>query len=217
MACVDTKPYHSGAYYYENNQTQKIEHKTIMKKITILLLLCVLVSCGKKQDSGNSTSDNKSTTSGSNTETKSNPNEPQKDSKVSNSPYVGTYTGGFQASKFDDTKDYVFENRITISIDSLSGEMIYGHSVVAGNNRPFKGTFKMDGNTCNAEVSEPGDDKYDGKFNITINPEATLMEGLWKANDKKLEVSERTFTLDRKQFKYEAAANLPDDIKFAEL
>ncbi len=189
-----------------------------MKKISILLLLCLIISCGKKQDTGNSTNDSKSTTAGNNTsETKTNPDESKKDSKVTDSPVIGTYTGGFQASVYDKTKDYVYENRITISVDSLIGDMLFGHSVVAGNNRTFKGTFKLDGKLYKAETAEPGDDKYDGKFSFTVDPATGMLDGTWKSNDKKLDVTERTYTLNKKQFKYDAAANLPEDVKWAEL
>ncbi len=189
-----------------------------MKHIAIFLLLCLLIACGKKQVSDNSTGDNKKNSSAdSNIVTKPNGESQKQDSKVSDSPAYGTYTGGFEALVYDESKDYVYENRITISIDSLNGDLIYGHSVVAGNNRPFKGSYKNEGKTIKAEVTEPGDDKYDGKFTFTIDPAAGKLEGTWKANDKKLDVTERKYSLDRKQFKYEATNSLPEDVKWAGL
>lgn len=189
-----------------------------MKKISILLLLCFVMSCGKKQDSGNSTIDNKNTTSGNNTtETKTNSDEPKKDSKVNNSSVIGTYTGGFEAIVYDKTKDYVYENRITIFIDSLTADMLHGHSVVAGNNRPFKGNFKIDGKQYKAEVTEPGDDKYDGMFKFSIDPENNKLEGIWKANNKNLPVSERKYNLTKKNFYYDPKHELPEDVQWAEL
>ncbi len=194
-----------------------------MKKISILLLLCFVMSCGKKQDSGNSTIDNKNTTSGNNTtETKTNSDEPKKDSKVNNSSVIGTYTGGFEAIVYDKTKDYVYENRITIFIDSLSADMMYGHSVVAGNNRPFKGKFTKEGTNFKADVSEPGDDKYDGKFSYIVliddaNTNEIFMKGTWKANDKNLPVSERKYNLEKKEFSYDPQHGLPENVQWAEL
>lgn len=191
-----------------------------MKKIIILplLILCFAFSCGKKQDSGNSTGDNRSRTPGDSVSISKPTGESKKeDSKISDSPAIGTYTGGFEALVYDETKDYVYENRITISVDSLIGDMLYGHSVVAGNNRPFKGTFKNEGKTIRAEVAEPGDDKYDGNFSFIIDPAAGKIEGTWKANDRKLDVSERKYSLAKKQFKYDASNNLPDDVKWAAL
>ncbi len=194
-----------------------------MKLIPIFLLLCLFISCGKKQDTGNSTNDNKNTTSDNNTsDVKSNSDEPKKDTKVNNSPLIGTYTGGFEAIVYDRTKDYVYENRITIFIDSSSGDMLFGHSVVAGNNRPFKGKYTKEGTNFKADVSEPGDDKYDGKFSFIVLIEEAktneiYMEGTWKANDKKLYVTERKYNLLKKEFSYDPQNELPENIKWAEL
>ena len=189
-----------------------------MKHLTIFFLLCLLIACGKKQESGNSTGDNKKNSSGdSTTVTKPSGESQKQESKVSDSPAFGTYTGGFEALVYDETKDYVYENRITISVDSLSGDMLYGHSVVAGNNRPFKGPYKIEGKIYKAEVTEPGDDKYDGKFVFNVDPAAGKLDGTWKANDKKLDVSERKYSLEKKKFKYEASNNLPEDVQWAAL
>lgn len=189
-----------------------------MKKILLMLLLCLFFSCGKKQDSGNTSngdSDHSSIDSSDVTEPTGESNK--QNAKVSDSPLIGTYTGGFEATVYDETKDYVYENRITISVDSLTAETLYGHSVVAGNNRPFKGPYKMEGKLCRAEVTEPGDDKYDGKFIFTVDPAGGKLEGTWKANNSKLDVSERKYSLDKKNFKYNASNNLPEDVQWAEL
>ena len=100
--------------------------------------------------------------------------------------------------------------------------MMYGHSIVAGNNRPFKGKFTKEGTNYKADVSEPGDDKYDGKFSFTINIDEAktneiYMEGTWKANDKKLDVSERKYNLYKKDFFYDTYNELPENVKWAEL
>jgi hypothetical protein len=188
-----------------------------MKKISILLLLCLLIACGKKQETGNSTGDNNSTSSGNQIDSKTKPDESTKDTKVTGSPIIGSYTGGFQASVYDQTKDYVYENRITIFIDSTKDNVVNGHSVVAGNNRSFTGTIKLDGKVYKADVSEPGDDKYDGKFSFTVDPAIGLLQGKWNANNKKLDVTERSYVLNKKQFIYDASANLPEDVQWAEL
>lgn len=186
-----------------------------MKIILIVIALCFIASCGKKPDS----SGNNTTNSGSNTtETKTTTSDNTKsDTKKQSSPVLGTYTGGFEALVYDKTKDYVYENRITVSVDSLSGDMMYGHSIVAGNNRPFIGGFKMDGKIFKVEAAEPGDDKYDGIFTFTIDPNSSTISGTWVANDKKLDVTQRKYTLSKKQFKYDASLNLPEDVQWAQL
>ena len=75
----------------------------------------------------------------------------------------------------------------------------------------------MEGKLFKVEAAEPGDDKYDGKFSFTIDPEKNTVSGTWKANDNKLDVTERKYTLAKKQFKYDASLNLPEDVQWAEL
>ena len=49
----------------------------------------------------------------------------------------GYYVGEFHAAEYDETKNYTLFNKINISIDKIEGDKITGHSVVAGNDRPF--------------------------------------------------------------------------------
>lgn len=101
----------------------------------------------------------------------------------------------------DDGLYWTRENKINISIDKIDGKNIEGHSVVAGNNRPFKGTLKEDNEKFSFEVSEPGDNKYDGKFNFEIKKNDTLLNGIWTAF-KKIEIPKRAYELQKKIFKY---------------
>ena len=92
-------------------------------------------------------------------------------------------------------------NKITISIDKITDNLVEGHSVVAGNNRPFSGSISfLDGNYI-FEVKEPGDDKYDGEFNFGIGKNDSIISGKWKAY-KKLETQERKYNLTKKIFLY---------------
>ena len=192
-----------------------------MKLITLILLLFIMSSCGKKQDVNNEQKNN--TTSGNTSEQqKTTSTENKTEQKSGKLPVIGSYTGGFAAKEFDDSKDYVYENRITIFIDSLSGDMMYGRSVVAGNSRPFKGKFTKEGENYKAEVTEPGDDKYDGKFSFTTvidskNTNEIYLKGTWSANDKKLPVRVREYNLEKKDFAYDPQHNLPENIQWAEL
>lgn len=191
-----------------------------MKKILIILIaICFIASCGNKVSDGSAST---ASNSGSNQvydekSNQSNINKVQSDTTKQNSPVLGTYTGGFEASVFNEKKDYVYENRITVSIDSITDTVLTGHSIVAGNNRPFNGNFKMEGKLFKVEAAEPGDDKYDGKFSFTIDPDKNTVSGIWKANDNKLDVTERKYTLAKKQFKYDASLNLPEDVQWAGL
>lgn len=182
----------------------------------MLMAICLIASCSKIPENTASKTDNspENTTSGEKIMPEKNIKSPNQNQ---NSPVLGTYTGGFEALEFDETKDYVYENRITISIDSLSEDVITGRSIVAGNDRPFKGKFKQEGKLLKVEAAEPGDDKYDGKFSFTVDADGKTVAGTWTANDKKLGVTKRKYSLNKKQFKYDASLELPKDVQWTSL
>lgn len=192
----------------------------ILSRALLPVILFMVIGCGKKPEQ--TTNQTSTTNSGNTTEQQKNSTGENKTDPKTKLPVIGSYSGAFTASVYDDSKDYVYENRITVFIDSLAGDMMYGRSVVAGNNRPFKGNFTKDGNNYKAEVSEPGDDKYDGKFSfiVKIDPAQTneiYMEGTWKSNDKKLDVTERKYNLYKKDFAYDPQNQLPENVQWAEL
>lgn len=115
---------------------------------------------------------------------------------------LSLYVGAFRAKKMDNKKNPMLENKITISLDSISSDILFGHSVVAGNSRPFSGKFIKQDGIYIAECKEPGDNKYDGVFTFTLNPQDETIKGSWVSNDKKLPVTERTFDLKKVEFKY---------------
>jgi len=100
-----------------------------------------------------------------------------------------------------------FSNKINISIDSISGDKIIGHSVVAGNVRPFKGTVSKDSGAWHVDAQEPGDDKYDGKFTFAIATGDSTLAGIWTAN-KKIRIPHRKYRLTKKIFKYDPAVKM---------
>ncbi|WP_271769986.1 YARHG domain-containing protein [Aquimarina algiphila] len=118
---------------------------------------------------------------------------------------ISYYVGDFSAAQFNENNPS-YTNRINISINHIKDDSIYGHSVVAGNIRPFKGRF--DPKTLYAEVSEPGDDKYDGVFEFTFYPKKKTLEGIWIANNENLAVPKREYNLQMKDFKYTPKLNL---------
>lgn len=98
--------------------------------------------------------------------------------------------------------NFSFSNKINLAIDSLVGTNVYGHSVVAGNNRPFKGTYALNNGVYEFAVKEPGDDQYDGAFEFSIAENDTLMKGSWNAN-RKLKISKRQYELTKKIYAYD--------------
>jgi hypothetical protein len=91
-------------------------------------------------------------------------------------------------------------NKISISIDAIEGDSIIGHSVVAGNVRPFYGTITENEKGKLYVAKEPGDDKYDGVFTFQIFDDVML--GTWEAY-KDIEIPKREYKLTPKTFVYD--------------
>ena len=93
----------------------------------------------------------------------------------------------------------------------MDANMIYGYSVVAGNERVFSGSYKKSNGEYIVSVKEPGNNKYDGSFEFIINKPGKLT-GSWKANDPKLTVPERSFALESRPYKYDPSLQLPEEV-----
>ncbi|MGY3792424.1 YARHG domain-containing protein [Aquimarina sp. 433] len=127
---------------------------------------------------------------------------------------LGFYVGYFQAKEFSNkAKNPSYSNKINISINHITKDSIFGHSVVAGNARPFKGLIRFKTKIF-VEATEPGDDKYDGQFDFTIYPDEEKIIGRWYANNKDLAVTVREYTLNKRKFIYNAESNLSFDIDY---
>ncbi len=104
---------------------------------------------------------------------------------------LGSYVGPFG------------DNKITLLITRIAGDTIDGRSVVGGNDRPFSGIIKPDGDVYNVTAKEPGDDKYDGVFNFTIDSkQPDVVAGSWAPNKPGEQLAPKDFTLQRRAFKY---------------
>jgi hypothetical protein len=110
----------------------------------------------------------------------------------------------------DEGYEWQRENKINISIDKIIGEKVTGHSVVAGNNRPFSGTLKNENGIYSFDVKEPGDNKYDGEFTFSITD--TVLKGTWKAF-KPIDIPKRKYQLTKKIFKYDPKIMLSQTAK----
>lgn len=104
---------------------------------------------------------------------------------------LGSYVGPFG------------DNKITLLITRIAGDTIDGRSVVGGNDRPFSGTIKSDGDKYNITAKEPGDDKYDGVFTFTIDSkQPDVVAGNWAPLKPTAQLASKDFTLQRKAFQY---------------
>jgi hypothetical protein len=98
-----------------------------------------------------------------------------------------------------DVWDYA--NLINVSIDAITGDKVVGHSVVAGNDRPFSGGLQKVGSTYKFVVKEPGNDKYDGTFQFTIAEGDSIVRGTWKATGN-IKIASRKYELTKRVFSY---------------
>lgn len=130
---------------------------------------------------------------------------------------VGFYVGAFEATKFRTGKNPSYSNRINLAIDHIGEGKVEGHSVVAGNSRPFSGTYTLEGSNYRVQATEPGDDRYDGKFTFVLDPGKKTATGTWVANDKNLAVYEREYALESKVFSYDPNLELPEEVGWTEL
>lgn len=194
-----------------------------MNKWMLLLIAVLLQACGSSDQSSTSTATEDKVEK---TEEALSPTEETLVVEVDQAqvpvpaedlPYMGYYVGYFEGVDMDFDKDPVPFNKITISVDSLSENTLFGHSVVAGNQRPFTGPYVMSEDSITVVASEPGDDRYDGVFTFTILPQERLVKGTWAANNKRLAVSTRQYTLEQKTFAYQADLDLPEEVSWSNL
>jgi len=184
-----------------------------MKNLSLIyfVLFATILSCSQPKKQNNH---EKETTEGFVTDTPA-----KADIKADNiqSAVYGYYVGMFKASIFDRDKKPSYANKITVSIDSLKDKIVYGHSIVAGNWRPFQGEWSTLDNVLLVNAKEPGDDRYDGVFEFSIYPESQIISGIWKANDKNLAVTQREYSLEKREFTYNPKLELPDYIAWQDL
>ena len=112
--------------------------------------------------------------------------------QIASKPYeklLGSFVGPFGT------------NRITMLVTAVAGDSVVGRTIVGGNDRPFRGTFKQSGTLFSFNAKEPGNHKDDGEFNFSIDETAPdKVKGSWKPFAKGRPGKE--YTLDRRKFQY---------------
>lgn len=94
------------------------------------------------------------------------------------------------------------DGKITLLISRAEGDSVAGRSVVGGNDRPFTGTVSLNNGVYSIKAAEPGDNKYDGNFNFTINEtNPDIVTGSWKPINASA-TTDKIYTLQRREFKY---------------
>jgi hypothetical protein len=191
-----------------------------MKTLIFLCLALFVVSCTNQSNETTDTTDTvetQETTPSTETTPAPPPEEPQEvQPAISN--LLGYYVGDFRAKEYDASQNYTYENRINISIESMDNGQISGRSIVAGNDRPFSGTYTEEPSGAYAvSVREPGDDRYDGTFEFTISKDGRTVEGTWTAYDQGLAVPKRMYDLTKRTFTYDPSLELPESVGWADL
>ncbi len=115
----------------------------------------------------------------------------------------GTYTGPFMAvsDEIASGGDYWDDVApISIMLTRITDRGAVGKSVLKGKVRPFSGKFTQTGNGVRFTVDEPGDDKYDGRFEFTVAGDSLV--GNWRMYDQSLPRPYKEYTLHKKAFVY---------------
>ncbi|WP_312075058.1 YARHG domain-containing protein [Chryseobacterium sp.] len=126
----------------------------------------------------------------------------------------GIYTGEF----FGEGKIYDIETKSTyegtdyrklsLKINRITKDSVYGQSIVNGNQRPFRGIFNE--NSTSFILDEPGNDKTDGRFEVKIYKDS--MSGSWAAYKKTgINVPVKQLKLAKKEFVYNPNFMLNED------
>ncbi|MFK8006816.1 MAG: YARHG domain-containing protein [Saprospiraceae bacterium] len=184
-----------------------------MKKILYPFFLALLFSnCGNeiKNKEAKVVVEQGTETSPTDQSAKTEKKIPREKSQITTNDLLGFWVGNFVPDNGDKDKTMYIDdgyswsrtNKINISIDKITDSLVVGHSVVAGNDRPFEGTVKqISSNQYSFHVKEPGNDKYDGEFSFTYFKDKNSLEGTWTAY-KNIEIKNRKYWLSSKKFTY---------------
>jgi hypothetical protein len=115
-----------------------------------------------------------------------------KDIENATDPIIGYWVGAFG------------NNRINLVLSEINGTTIKGHSVCAGNYRPITGTIELTRSQPHkVTMTEPGDDKYDGKFDFVVDLDKMKIKGNWAPYKEVNGTKAKDFTLEKKNYTYD--------------
>lgn len=128
----------------------------------------------------------------------------------------GFWVGDFYTAEqleYDGDMQDAFE-KLNINIKKITKDTVIAQSVVSGNSRPLLGKLSEDGGKITFILDEPGTDKYDGKFEISLVGDTLI--GKWNAYKKGLKWPEKEFKLLKKTFEYNANLMLPTESSYVD-
>ncbi|MFC6268883.1 YARHG domain-containing protein [Frigoriflavimonas asaccharolytica] len=120
--------------------------------------------------------------------------------------YYGIYTGefsgtGMQADQISDEifDDYYGRKRLSLKINRITQDSVYGQSIVNGNQRPFRGVFNESAKSF--VLDEPGNNKSDGRFELKLKNDS--LTGKWNVYNKSaVKIPNKKLKLIKKEFVY---------------
>lgn len=163
-----------------------------LKLTFAFLLLLALASCKKESKATGSAQNNSSV---------------KKDSIIApeiHKEYYGIYMGDFAGKEMitpeigEEYEGDVYK-KLSLKINRITKDSVYGQSIVNGNQRPFRGIFNE--STKTFILDEPGTDKSDGRFEVKLNKDS--ITGKWNAfNTTAVKSPQKTLKLLKKEFVY---------------
>lgn len=127
--------------------------------------------------------------------------------------YYGIYMGDFAGKGMivsEDGEEYEGDvyKKISLKINRITKDSVYGQSIVNGNQRPFRGIFNDE--TKSFVLDEPGNDKTDGRFEVKLSNDS--LTGKWNAfNKSAVKAPLKTLKLVKKEFVYNPNFMLNED------
>ncbi len=113
--------------------------------------------------------------------------------------YTGAFSGYYKVRTDEDEYEDYESKRLSLKINRITKDSVWGQSIVNGNQRPFRGVFND--KTNHFVLDEPGSDKTDGRFEVNLS--ADSLTGNWVAFDKsKVKAPTKTVKLIKKTFVY---------------
>ena len=125
----------------------------------------------------------------------------------------GIYSGDFIGKEMvkgevgEMYEENVFK-KISLKINRITKDSVYGQSIVSGNQRAFRGIFNE--NSKSFILDEPGNDKTDGRFEVNLK-EDSLVGKCAAFNKTAVKAPKKTLKLIKKNFAYNPNFMLNED------
>jgi hypothetical protein len=119
--------------------------------------------------------------------------------------FYGFWVGQFEVEKFNPAYEGDYPERsdkLNIAIKQIVKDSVFGESVVSGNKRFLKGTLLNVKGTMKFVLNEPGDNKYDGRFEFESNLNGKMLSGTWNAYSADAHRPKRKYKLLKQEFEY---------------